>query len=65
MADPETKDVPVIILTNLSGKHDTELALNKGAIEYWVKSDTDITKLGSRIKKILEPKEENTQNRQN
>ena len=51
--DDKTKDIPVVILTNLSGKNDAELALQKGAIDFWVKSNTEMEKIGPRIEKIL------------
>jgi len=38
-ADPATKDIPVIMLTNLSGTHDAEVALEKGAFAYMIKSE--------------------------
>ena len=53
MTDPETKHIPVVMLTNLSGGHDAELAKNKGAVEYWVKKDADPKELGSKIKEVL------------
>jgi len=37
-SDPELKHIPVIMLTNLSGTQDAELALKKGATAYLVKS---------------------------
>ncbi len=37
--DPELADIPVIMLTNLSGTHDAVLALKKGALAYMVKSE--------------------------
>ena len=49
----ETASIPVVMLTNLSGKHDAELALSKGAKEYWIKKDADLKSLGSRIRKML------------
>lgn len=52
-ADPEVSNIPVVMLTNLSGKHDAELAKSKGAYDYWVKKDADIKELGERIKKVL------------
>jgi len=52
-ADPETSSVPVIMLTNLSGKNDAELALEKGAEAYWVKKDSKPKDLGKMIKEIL------------
>lgn len=52
-SDSETKDVPVVMLTNLSGKHDAELALSRGAADYWVKKDADVRELGTKLKKII------------
>ena len=54
LADPKTKDIPVVMLTNLSGVHDAKLALSKGAVDYWVKKDAEPKKLGSKIREILE-----------
>jgi len=53
-ADPETQNIPVIMLTNLSGKHDADLAIQKGAQDFWVKKDTDHRQLGAKLKAILE-----------
>ncbi len=39
--DPETKDFPVMMLTNLANKPDAISALQKGAIKYLIKSDYD------------------------
>lgn len=54
MTDPETKDIPIVMLTNLSGKHDAELALSKGAVEYWVKKDANPLEFDKKIAEILE-----------
>jgi len=32
--DDEVKDIPVVMLTNLSGKHDAVLAAERGAADY-------------------------------
>ena len=37
--DPEISAIPVVMLTNLSGEHDMELAKEKGATDFWVKKD--------------------------
>src|SRR3989338_444327 len=37
--DPETKSLPVVILTNLAGQKDAENAMTKGAVKYIVKSE--------------------------
>jgi CheY-like chemotaxis protein len=52
--DAEINKIPVVMLTNLSGKHDAELAENKGALEYWVKKDAKPGEFGSKIKSLLE-----------
>lgn len=51
--DPALKDIPVIMLTNLSGDHDAELALSKGALQYWIKKDAKPQELGTRITEAL------------
>lgn len=56
--DPELKNIPVIMLTNLSGEHDAELALSKGAVQYWIKKDAKPQELGTRIMEVLSPKSE-------
>ena len=38
-ADLNTKDIPVVMLTNLAGEQDQESALKKGAIKYLIKSN--------------------------
>lgn len=52
-SDPDTKDIPIVMLTNLSGKHDAELALKKGADDYWVKKDIRPKGIEVKIKEIL------------
>jgi len=54
MIDPETKDIPIVMLTNLSGKNDAELALSRGAVEYWIKKDTKPLEFDKKIAEILE-----------
>ena len=38
-ADPELSKIPVIVLTNLAGTQDSEIALARGAKAYLVKSE--------------------------
>ncbi|HLE48862.1 MAG TPA: response regulator [Patescibacteria group bacterium] len=54
--DPDTKNIPVVILTNLSGKYDSELAKEKGAVDYWVKKDAEPKELGRKIEELLNSK---------
>ena len=56
--DPTIKDIPVVMLTNLSGEHDAELAMSKGAVQYWVKKDAKPQELGTRINEVLESKKQ-------
>lgn len=51
--DPQTKGYKVVMLTNLADKEDAQRALNKGAIEYLIKSDHDIPSIIAIIEKIL------------
>ena len=52
-ADPETKVVPVIVLTNLAGTQDAETALSKGAVKYIIKSEHDPAEVAKMVKEIL------------
>jgi CheY-like chemotaxis protein len=52
-SDPEVKDIPVIMLTNLSGTQDTENALKKGAFAYMVKSDYKPKEVAMKAKEML------------
>jgi CheY-like chemotaxis protein len=52
-ADPETKAIPVIMLTNLAGEQDAESALTKGAIKYIIKSEHDPKEVADMVKEIL------------
>ena len=49
----KTKDVPVIVLTNLSGEQDAEEALKKGAVKYIIKSEHNPKELVDMVKGIL------------
>lgn len=57
-ADPEISDIPVVMLTNLSGTHDVELGLSRGANAYWVKKDIKPHEVGKKIKEILNKDDE-------
>ncbi len=52
-ANPETKKIPVIILTNLEGAKDVEKALELGATTYLVKANYDLDELVQRINKAI------------
>lgn len=52
-ADPDTKTIPVVVLTNLAGGQDAEAALTKGAVKYIVKSEYEPKQIANMIKEIL------------
>ena len=52
--DESTKDIPVIILTNLESSQDIERALVLGAKTYLVKAQYSLEELVEKIKKTLE-----------
>jgi CheY-like chemotaxis protein len=51
--DPETKAIPVIMLTNLAGTQDAEAALTKGAVKYIIKSEFEPKQVANMVKEIL------------
>jgi len=53
-ADPETKDIPVIILTNLERTEDIERALELGATTYLVKANYTLKEVVEKVKKALQ-----------
>ena len=53
-ADPETKDIPVIILTNLERTEDIERALELGATTYLVKANYTLKEVVEKVKKGLQ-----------
>jgi Response regulator containing CheY-like receiver, AAA-type ATPase, and DNA-binding domains len=52
-SDPDTKTIPVIMLTNLAGTQDAENALEKGAIKYIVKSEHEPKSIVNMVKEIV------------
>ena len=51
--DEATKDVPVIILTNLEGIGDVDKAIEMGATTYLVKAEYSLEEVVEKIKKAL------------
>ncbi len=49
----ETKNIPVIILTNLEGIEDIDKAIELGAQSYLVKAQYELKELVEKVKKIL------------
>lgn len=52
-ADPATKNIPVIMLTNLTGQVDAETVITMGAIKYIVKSEYEPKQVVNMVKEIL------------
>jgi DNA-binding response OmpR family regulator len=50
-ANEKTRDIPVIIITNLSSEE--KVAKEVGAVSYFVKSETTIEQIISKVKEIL------------
>lgn len=51
--DKETKDIPIIVLTNLEGIADVDKALQLGATTYLVKAQYSLEEVVEKIKKTL------------
>lgn len=52
-ADDNTKDIPVILLTNLGSLSDIEKALELGATTYLVKGDYQVKEIIEKVKEVL------------
>jgi len=52
--DPKTKEIPIIVLTNLEEMGDVEKAIELGATTYLVKAQYSLEEVVEKIKKILE-----------
>ena len=51
--DPETKDLKIIVLTNLQSSGDIEKAIELGATTYLVKANYDLDEIVYKIKEVL------------
>jgi len=52
----DTKDIPIVLLTNLGSLNDVERALALGATTYLVKADYKLEEVTEKIKEILNMK---------
>lgn len=50
----KTKNIPIVLLTNLGGLNDIEKALALGATTYLVKGDYQVREIVEKVKDILE-----------
>ena len=53
-ADSKLKDIPVILLTNLSQKADVEKGLQMGAVDYLIKAHFMPSEVVTKVKKLTE-----------
>ncbi|MBI2052830.1 MAG: response regulator [Candidatus Ryanbacteria bacterium] len=60
--NPDTKSIPVIIITNLAQDSDIKTGLELGAADYLVKTDFSINKLPELVRKHLAKAENQSQN---
>lgn len=51
--DNSLKDIPVVIMSNLSDDDDIKKALNMGAVDYFVKANHPINEIVEKIKAVL------------
>lgn len=51
--DPKTKEIPIIILTNLEGINDVERALELGATTYLVKAQYTLDEIIQKVKQTI------------
>jgi CheY-like chemotaxis protein len=52
-ANPATKAIPVIMLTNLAGQQDAETALSKGAVKYIIKSEHEPKEIADMVQEVV------------
>lgn len=52
-ADPSTKPIPVILLTNLGQKDDVEKGLEAGAVDYLIKAHFKPSEIVEKVKQVL------------
>jgi len=50
---PQTKDIPVVMITNLSGMEDAERALELGAVKFIVKGKNKPKEIVAQVKELL------------
>lgn len=52
-SDPQTKDIPVVVLSNLGDDSDVSRAKELGALDYFVKANTKLGDLQEKVVKLL------------
>ncbi len=64
-SDPNTKNIPVVILSNLGQEDDIKKGLDLGAVDYLVKDDISLTTIVSKINQYLHSKTQSKEARNN
>lgn len=57
-ASPETRDIPVLVLSNSSREQDVAEVLRLGAVGYWVKANLSLKELADKVTHLLEDRGE-------
>lgn len=52
-ADPATRDIPVLALSNLGQEQEARTGLSLGAVDYLIKADTTIDAVVARVDELL------------
>ena len=52
-SDSDTKDIPVILLTNLGQKEDVDKGLEQGAVDYLIKAHFKPSEVVDKVRKVL------------
>jgi DNA-binding response OmpR family regulator len=52
-SNDSTKNIPIVMLTNLAGQQDAETALAKGAVKYIIKSEYEPKEVVEMVKEVL------------
>lgn len=52
-ADPNTQDIPVVVLSNLGDDVDIKKAKDLGALDYYIKANTKLEHLQEKVVKLL------------
>lgn len=52
-ANSNLKNIPIIVLSNLGDQDDKDKAKNLGAMDFFVKAQTDLSTLKNRVEEIL------------
>ncbi len=52
-ADEATKNIPVVILSNLGQDEDKKKGMDLGAVDYYIKSSTDLSEITKKVEGLI------------